>query len=75
MQNSSGSLGMDNYQKLTSRSNNPIGTRVKLMNIEFGGSGIVIIAGPCSIENENSYHRRGRLHRFNFDSLIAAEGV
>ena len=35
-----------------SRTNKPETTLVKVGDIEFGGSGIVIIAGPCAVESQ-----------------------
>jgi 3-deoxy-7-phosphoheptulonate synthase len=38
--------------KLASREFNPIDTIVKVGNAEFGGGGVTVIAGPCSVESE-----------------------
>jgi len=39
--------------KLASRAFRPEGSVIKVGNIEFGGTGVVIMAGPCSVENRD----------------------
>jgi 3-deoxy-7-phosphoheptulonate synthase len=39
--------------KLASRSFKKENTKLKIKNVEIGGNEIVVIAGPCSIENED----------------------
>jgi 3-deoxy-7-phosphoheptulonate synthase len=38
--------------KLASREFNPVDTVIKVGDVTFGGSEIVVMAGPCSVENE-----------------------
>jgi 3-deoxy-7-phosphoheptulonate synthase len=38
--------------KLASREFNPVSTVVRVRDIEIGGSEVVVIAGPCSVESE-----------------------
>lgn len=37
--------------KLASRHFNPAGTRIKIADVEIGGDEVVIMAGPCAVEN------------------------
>src|ERR1700691_401266 len=37
--------------KLASRGFRPQGTVVKIRDVEIGGSNVVVMAGPCSVEN------------------------
>ncbi|MBS1835620.1 MAG: 3-deoxy-7-phosphoheptulonate synthase, partial [Acidobacteria bacterium] len=37
--------------KLASRSFKPGGTVVKIKDVEIGGNSLVVMAGPCSVEN------------------------
>lgn len=39
--------------KLVNRSFKPDDTIIKIKNVEIGGKEIIVMAGPCSIENEN----------------------
>lgn len=53
--------------KLASRSFRPGGTVVRVGNVEIGGPGVVAMAGPCSIENEEQIER--------IAELVAAAGA
>lgn len=39
--------------KLSSREYNPVNTVVRVGDVAIGGSEVVVMAGPCSVENEN----------------------
>src|SRR5579863_8618529 len=39
--------------KLASRSFKPGGTVVKIKDVEIGGKRVVVMAGPCSVENHD----------------------
>lgn len=39
---------------LVSRGNRPVGSRVLVGNVQIGGEGIVVIAGPCAVESRDS---------------------
>lgn len=43
--------------KLASRTFRPGGTVVKVGNIEIGGPKVVVMAGPCSVENAGQIHK------------------
>src|SRR5580658_4292232 len=43
--------------KLASRSFKPGGTVVKLNGVEIGGNAVVVMAGPCSVENRDQIDR------------------
>jgi len=43
--------------KLASRSFRPAGTVVKCRDVEFGGSRVVVMAGPCSVESREQIER------------------
>jgi 3-deoxy-7-phosphoheptulonate synthase len=43
-----------------SRANIPETTIVKVGDIEFGGSGIVVIAGPCAVESKEQLFETAR---------------
>ena len=43
--------------KLASRSFRPSGTTVRIRDVEIGGSSVVAMAGPCSIETEEQIER------------------
>lgn len=43
--------------KLSSRSFNPSGTLVRVGEVVIGGNEVVIMAGPCSVENPEQIHR------------------
>jgi 3-deoxy-7-phosphoheptulonate synthase len=43
--------------KLASRSFRPGGTVVKIKEVEIGGSHIVVMAGPCSVESQDQIER------------------
>src|SRR5580693_4426964 len=43
--------------KLASRAFRPQGTIVKIGDVEIGGSTVVIMAGPCSVENRDQIER------------------
>jgi 3-deoxy-7-phosphoheptulonate synthase len=42
--------------KLASRSFRPAGTRVRAGNLEIGGTRVIVMAGPCSVESEEQIH-------------------
>lgn len=44
----------NNTDFLYSRKNNDISTTITVKNITFGGSNIVVIAGPCAVEDEKT---------------------
>src|SRR5882724_10115888 len=43
--------------KLASRGFRPAGTTVKVGDVEIGGNRIVVMAGPCSVENKDQIER------------------
>ena len=43
--------------KLASRGFRPHGTIVKIGDVEIGGSAVVVMAGPCSVENRDQIER------------------
>jgi 3-deoxy-7-phosphoheptulonate synthase len=43
--------------KLASRGFRPSGTVVKIKDVEIGGSKVVVMAGPCSVENRDQIER------------------
>jgi 3-deoxy-7-phosphoheptulonate synthase len=43
--------------KLASRSFRPGGTVVKIKDVEIGGNRVVVMAGPCSVENQDQIER------------------
>src|SRR5215472_11312512 len=43
--------------KLASRNFRPGGTIVKIGNVEIGGNQVVVMAGPCSVENRDQIER------------------
>src|SRR5450432_1686191 len=43
--------------KLASRAFNPQGTVVKIKDVEIGGNNVVVMAGPCSVENHDQIER------------------
>jgi len=43
--------------KLASRHFRPSGTVIRMGNVEIGGDTVVIMAGPCSVENEEQIER------------------
>jgi 3-deoxy-7-phosphoheptulonate synthase len=43
--------------KLASRSFRPGGTIVKIKDVEIGGNRVVVMAGPCSVENRDQIER------------------
>jgi 3-deoxy-7-phosphoheptulonate synthase len=43
--------------KLASRAFNPAGTVVKVGNVEIGGPKVVVMAGPCSVEDKDQIER------------------
>ncbi len=43
--------------KLASRAFNPQGTIVKIGDVEIGGGAVVVMAGPCSVENRDQIER------------------
>jgi len=43
--------------KLASRSFNPGGTVVKIRDVDIGGPSVVVMAGPCSVENREQIER------------------
>jgi len=43
--------------KLASRHFRPGGTVIRVGDVEIGGDRVVIMAGPCSVENEDQIHR------------------
>ncbi len=46
--------------KLASRHFNPGGTIIKIGDVEIGGSKVVTMAGPCSVENAEQINARRR---------------
>src|SRR5688572_17110551 len=44
----------------SARGARPEGTRVRVGNVEIGGSEIVVAAGPCSVETEAQVHEAAR---------------
>jgi len=51
--------------KLASRSFRPGGTTIRIKDVEIGGTNVVVMAGPCSIEGREQIDR---------DAAIVAEG-
>ncbi|MCU1292419.1 MAG: 3-deoxy-D-arabinoheptulosonate-7-phosphate synthase [Bryobacterales bacterium] len=47
--------------KLASRHFKPGGTVIKVGNVEIGGRQIVLMAGPCSVENEDQIERAAEI--------------
>lgn len=47
--------------KLASRSFHEENTVIKIKDVEIGGNKVVLIAGPCSIENENQIFRLAKV--------------
>ncbi len=47
--------------KLASRNFRPGGTVVKIGNIEIGGEAVVVMAGPCSVENKDQINRAAEI--------------
>lgn len=47
--------------KLASRSFRPGGTRIQVGGVEFGGSAVIAMAGPCSVEGEDQIQRAAAL--------------
>jgi 3-deoxy-7-phosphoheptulonate synthase len=45
-------LQISSPYKLASRLLNPEGTRVRVKNVEIGGAEIILMAGPCAVENQ-----------------------
>src|SRR4030088_3110778 len=43
--------------KLASRGFRPQGTVVKIKDVEIGGNTVVVMAGPCSVENHDQIER------------------
>ena len=43
--------------KLASRNFNPGGTIVKLNGVEIGGNAVIVMAGPCSVENRDQIEK------------------
>jgi 3-deoxy-7-phosphoheptulonate synthase len=43
--------------KLASRNFAPAGTRVRIRDVEIGGDRVVVMAGPCSVEDREQIHR------------------
>src|SRR6476469_4099431 len=43
--------------KLASRSFRPGGTVVRIKDVEIGGNQVVVMAGPCSVENQDQIER------------------
>src|SRR6202034_3768222 len=43
--------------KLASRGFRPAGTVVKIRDVEIGGSKVVVMAGPCSVESKDQIER------------------
>lgn len=41
---------------LVARATCPAGSRVRIGNVEVGGDGFTVIAGPCAVENEAQIH-------------------
>ncbi len=51
IQSSSGAFAEDAAFKLVSREARPAGTVVNVSGVEIGGIGVVVMAGPCAVEN------------------------
>jgi len=50
--------------KLSARAFKPEGTQVRVGEVEIGSNAVVVIAGPCSVENENQINAAAEgLHR------------
>jgi len=47
--------------KLASRSFKPAGTTVKIGNVEIGGDPVVVMAGPCSVENRDQIEQAAEI--------------
>ena len=47
--------------KLASRSFKPGGTVVKIRDVEIGGERVVVMAGPCSVENRDQIERSAEI--------------
>jgi 3-deoxy-7-phosphoheptulonate synthase len=47
--------------KLASRSFRPAGTVVKIRDVDIGGERVVVMAGPCSVENHDQINRTADL--------------
>src|SRR3954466_14812384 len=47
--------------KLASRSFRPGGTRIRIGSTEIGGSAVIAMAGPCSVESEDQIQRAAAL--------------
>jgi 3-deoxy-7-phosphoheptulonate synthase len=47
--------------KLASRSFKPGGTVVKIRDVEIGGQRVVVMAGPCSVENRDQIERSAEI--------------
>ena len=47
--------------KLASRAFNPTGTKIKIRNVEIGGNHVVVMAGPCSVENRDQIFRSAEI--------------
>src|ERR1017187_3927262 len=43
--------------KLASRSFRPGGTVIKIKDVEIGGNQVIVMAGPCSVENQDQIER------------------
>ena len=53
--------------KLASRHFKPAGTRIKIGDVEIGGDRVVVMAGPCSVENRDQI--------FQVAEAVAASGA
>src|SRR5688572_26077898 len=47
--------------KLASRSFRPGGTIVRIKDVEIGGPNVAVMAGPCSIENQDQIGRAAKI--------------
>ena len=47
--------------KLASRAFRPAGTVIRIGNVEIGGGRIVVMAGPCSVENRDQIERSAEI--------------
>ena len=65
--------------KLASRHFRPGGTIVKIRDVEIGGNQVVIMAGPCSVENrdqiEQAAEQVARRARRSFAAELSSHAV
>ena len=61
--------------KLASRAFRPEGTIVKVGAIEIGGNKVVVMAGPCSVENKDQIERSADIVADGGAQIIRGGGV